>query len=214
MKIDKAQWLSVPEEVNSVWIYSKAFQCEKPCKATLEIAGDKDIAVYVNGECLPFSQLSDVPGEKSVTTWKVSLKAGKNVINVELFNLNFQFAHYDNNCKHGFACIIYEGDKKVLCQTDATWHFCRNNAYVSVLDNVSNQLGKCFCYDARKASDWHVLETGGKKAIAVDYHPQYISRAVPPLLPVNIPAVRVVQFGYLKRTLSKGSFAAICQADY
>ena len=214
MKIDKAQWLSVPEEVNSVWIYSKAFQSEKACKATLEIAGDKDIAVYVNGECFPFSQLSDVPGEKSVTTWKVSLKAGKNVINVELFNLNFQFAHYDNNCRHGFACIIYDGGKKVLCQTDSTWRFCRNNAYVSVLDNVSNQLGKCFCYDARKASDWHVLETGGKKAIPVDYHPQYISRAVPPLLPENLPTVRVVQFGYLKRTLSKGSFAAICQADY
>ncbi len=213
MKIDNAKWLSVPEDKNSVWIYSKVFQCDKAKTATLEIAGDKDVAVYINGVCLPFSQLADVPGEKSVTTWKVSLRPGANVINVELFNLNAQFANYDNNCVHGFACVIY-ARSTILCMTDSTWHVWRNNAYASVDSNVSPQLGKCFCYDARTASDWQGIDAGGDLATATDYHPRYFSREVPPLLPQYIPSVRLVQFGYLKRTLAQGSFAELCQSDY
>ncbi|MBR4220415.1 MAG: family 78 glycoside hydrolase catalytic domain, partial [Victivallales bacterium] len=183
--------------------------------------GDKDVAVYINGVCLPFSQLADVPGEKSVTTWKVSLRAGANVINVELFNLNAQFANYDNNCVHGFACVIYDQHEEaqvppcaILCQTDSTWHIWRNNAYASVDANISPQLGKCFCYDARIATAWQGIDAGGDLATATDYHPRYFAREVPPLLPQDIPSVRLVQFGYLKRTLAQGSFAELCQSDY
>ncbi|MBQ7175813.1 MAG: family 78 glycoside hydrolase catalytic domain [Victivallales bacterium] len=213
MMIEKAQWLSVPEEVNSFWIFSKAFNCDEAQSATLEIAGDKDVAVFVNGAHLPFSQLADVPGEKSVTTWNVQLKQGENVINVELFNLNAQFAVYDNDCVHGFAAVIYAGDK-LLCATDSTWRFRRNEAYLPVHDNVSPQVGKCFCYDARRTFIWQGVDAKGDNAIVMDYHPRYFAREVPPLVPRDLPSVRLVQFGYVKRTLQEGSFAEICQADF
>ena len=213
MMIDNAQWLSVPEEINSFWIFSKVFKCEEAMDATLEIAGDKDVAVFVNGAHLPFSQLADVPGEKSVTTWNVQLKQGENVINVELFNLNAQFAVYDNDCIHGFAAVIYAGET-LLCATDGTWRFRRNDAYLPVHDNVTPQVGKCFCYDARRAFIWQGVDARGDNAIAMDYHPRYYAREVPPLLPRDLPNVRLVQFGYLKRTLQEGTFAEICQADF
>ncbi|MBR6372098.1 MAG: family 78 glycoside hydrolase catalytic domain [Victivallales bacterium] len=213
MMIEKAQWLSVPEEVNSLWIFSKVFVCGKAQEATLEIAGDKDVAVFINGAHLPFSQLADVPGEKSVTTWNVSLKQGGNVINVQLFNLNAQFAVYDNNCIHGFAAVIYAGDK-LLCATDSTWRFRRDEAYLPLDVNVTPQVGKCFCYDARRAFPWQGVDAGGENAVPKACHPRYFAREVPPLVPRDLPNVRLVQFGYIKRTLQEGTFAEICQADF
>ena len=114
MRINEAKWLSVPDEINSFWIFGKAFECERACDALLEIAADKDLEAWLNGELLKFSQLADLQGIKSVTSLPVHLKAGRNVLNVQVYSIGKGFALYDSRSCHGMAVIVHDESGKVL----------------------------------------------------------------------------------------------------
>ncbi len=214
MRINEAKWLGVPDEINSFWLFGKAFDCESDCKAVLEIAADKDLEVWLNGKLLRFSQLADLQGVKSITSVKVSLKAGRNILNVQVYSMGKGFALYDSRSCHGMAAIVYDESGKVLCATDGSWKFRRNAAYLPLTDAVTPQLGYCFCYDARKEADWHDCEIVGEAAKIVDAGYDYKLREVPPLVESEIGKVRLAQYGFFKRCQSEGTFAQLCASDF
>ncbi|MBQ7650880.1 MAG: family 78 glycoside hydrolase catalytic domain [Victivallales bacterium] len=210
----EAKWLAVPDEINRFWIFGKAFDCENDCEAVLEIAADKDLEAWLNGDLLRFSQLADLQRIKSVTSVKVNLKAGRNTLNVQVYNMGKGFALYDSRSKHGMAAIVYDESGKALCATDESWKFRRNDAYLPLTDAVTPQLGYCFCYDARKENDWHNSEVDGDAAVPVDAGYEYKLRELPPLLEKEIGKVRLVQYGFFKRCKTEGTFADICASDF
>lgn len=217
MRISESTWLSLPKEENSFWLFGTSFECKQATGATLEIAADKELEVRLNGELLPFSQLSDLPPEKSVTIWKVSLRAGLNHLNVSVYNMfHSNFCYNATGCP-GLAAIVYGEDGTVFCRTDESWSYIRDPGYVpGIRDLVSGQLGMCFSYDARNALDWRKdapLAGGEPSVAAADWQPSYKMREIPVLDSCPLQEVRICACGFLLRVSDSGSVASICTND-
>lgn len=215
MLINNAEWLEVPSELNSFWIFGKSFFVENQTEAILEIASDKDMEIWLNGNILECAQQADLPGTKSFSCLNISLNKGDNLLKVQIFNPEFEFMNYNNHGScHGLAAIIYDNDGKIICKTDESWLYARNEAYIPVADTVSPQLGFCFEYDARKATDWQYSQPEGIPAVISKWQPKYEQRSVAPLVTVPEQSTSIVQAGWFIRTRNNGTCAEQCSYDF
>lgn len=216
-------WCSAgPESPDQYLIFRKIFTlpAENPDEVQLDIAADSTYEIRINGKRCPGSQLADMPGDWTFSSYDISsfVRPGKNVIAVEVHYLGEDFLTYRPG--PAFLCAALHAGDRLIAATDSRWKWAYSQEMQSGLHcRLTSQLGFVFCRDERRKQPWDTLDfddSAWKNAVVLEnvsgWH--FSPRAVPQLTELPCPDVSLVQAGYLKRNREEDTFALSAFHDY
>ena len=148
--LNKAVWIyenGNPQE-DEYTSYFASFE-SKGEELTLVIAGDSDLAFYLNGELAYFGISPAYPSHPIVDAIKIKSKAGHNNIKIDLYY--FGATSFSSYCKGPaglkFALANENGETVLLSSKEIL--SCPNPNYVShQKKKITSQMGYSYCYDA------------------------------------------------------------------
>ena len=216
-------WRSAgPELPDQYLIFRKKFSIPagNPEELQLDIAADSTYEIRVNGKRCPGSQLADMPGDRTFSSYDISslVRPGKNVIAVEVHYLGKDFLTYRPG--PAFLCAALHIGDRLIAATDSSWKCAYSQEMRSGLHcQLTSQLGFVFCRDERLKQPWDEPDfddSAWKNAAVLENISEWklSPRAVPELAELPCPDVSLVQTGYLKRNREEDTFALSAFHDY
>ncbi len=222
--MEPARWIwdeSPDNGINQFRCFRKTFNVEREMlsgNVQLLISADSLFEAFLNGKRLKATQFSDYPDDKVFSEIELTpfLNEGKNLLAVRVQYLGEDFSTYALGSP-GLIALI-QADGKILAETGTEWKCAADPAFHSGLtQKVTGQLGFVFEYDAREETGWNQPEyddTGWQNAVIRNRNCILNPRTVPFLKELDQPAVTAVQYGYLKRPDTGGTFAKQCAGDF
>ena len=211
-----------PEKPDQYLIFRKKFalSAENSGKVQLDIAADSTYEIRINGKRCPGSQLADMPGDRTFSSYDLSalVRPGNNVIAVEVHYLGEDFLTYRPG--PAFLCAALHTGDFLIAATDSSWKWaCSQEMQSGLHCQLTSQLGFVFCRDERMKQPWDQPDfddSEWREATVLENVSGWklSCRAVPQLTELPCPDVFLVQTGYLKRNREEDTFALSAFRDY